>query len=170
MKKKILVGLVGTMMISSVCLAAAPVTELAKGETVVGLSHSDFDVSTDGFYLEHGIADKFIIGLDSNDFDGSTATDFYGKYKLDKNVNLTLGFRDYEGGDSKLTYGIEGSTALAEKTVGYASLKNNSDETEWKFGATYAIAPQINLDLNYTSHNTDYGDLKGVGFGINYKF
>lgn len=176
MKKKILAGLVGTMLVSSVCLAAAPVTELTKGETVIGYSYSDFewhgfDIDTHGFYVEHGIADKFILGIDSNDLDGSTSTDFYGKYKLDKKVNLTLGFRDYEDWKSKVTYGIEGSTVLGDKTVGYASLKLNSEETEWKVGATYAVAPQINLDLNYTSRDfDDSGAIKGIGVGINYKF
>lgn len=179
MKKKVLAGLVGTMLISNISFAAAPVTELIKGETVVGYSVSNFeiagyDVDTDGFYVEHGVADKFILGIDRNDLDGLKITDFYAKYKLDKNLNATLGNREYSAGgysDSYITVGIEGTTALAEKTVGYASLKLNSEETEWKLGATYAIAPKVNLDLNYTSHDFDLGGaVKGVGFGINFKF
>jgi len=179
--KKMLVGFVGTMMISSLCLAAAPVTDLNKGETVVGYSFSNFevydiDLDTDGFYLEHGIADKFILGVDRNEIENALKiTDIYAKYKLDNNVSLTAGNREYSAlglSESKFTYGIEGSTVLADKIVGYAALKHNNLETEWKLGATYALADQVNLDLNYASKDFDGTDekIKGIGFGINYKF
>lgn len=116
MTKKVLAAILGSMLISSAAMAA-PVADLAKGESQAGYNFSKLEFSLDsfskstgvnGFYYETGISDKLTLGLDYNDGDVSktvlgnrlkleeTQIDFYGQYKLDKNAKLILGVRNYD--------------------------------------------------------------------------
>jgi hypothetical protein len=214
MKKKILVGLAGTMLISSVGFAA-PVVDLAKGETVIGYNYHSYsadlagydfgDFNADGFHIEHGLTDQITLGFETSQGKANylyapsdiltakvTFNDIYLAYKPQMsgkaNVQLILGSRSYKENDSENyygtiyplgsysenhpLYGVQASTPLGDKVNGYAGVSATKIETEWKIGATYAVTPQVNLDLNYTNKKFDdlYLNLKGVGFGLNYKF
>ncbi|MDF2570331.1 MAG: hypothetical protein K0R55_1935 [Sporomusa sp.] len=179
MKKKILTLLTGTMLVASVGMAA-PLTDLQKGETNIGYNHYNLDASgpdydNDSFYLEHAVGSKVIVGLEKNTYaaygDSIKSTDIYAHYKLDPNVRLILGNRDYNGGDSKVFYGIGASTNLAPKLDGYASVITNSDETEWTTGLAYKLTNKTNLHLGYKSNKLDGAPrADGLGFGVNYKF
>lgn len=172
MKKKILAGLIGTMLVSGIAMAA-PVVSLEEGETVVGINHTNLDYEDiDGFFIENAASDKINVGLQhrEGDFDGRE-TDIYAKYKLPQNVNLALGMRDYSGAGNKLMFGAEVSTDLANKLTGYAGVRFTNLETEVNLGATYALTNQLSLDLNYLNKDYDHGgETDGVGFGINYRF
>lgn len=118
MKKKVLAGLVGTMLVSSIGFAA-PVVELNKGETTIGYSHSNFDLTVNGdsdlgdlkangYYVQHGLTDKITLGFEKNKgkysctdgVDSNTINisfnDIYATYKVAKNAQILLGNRAYK--------------------------------------------------------------------------
>lgn len=199
MKKKILSGLICSMLVASVGFAA-PVLDLETNQTAAGYNYSRFDIDAggfdlgketfDGFYVQHQLSDKLTLGLEraSIGFEipglGSAdlrMTDLLAQYKLDDNVNLALGIRKYRasdpdgsGSETKAAFGINGKTQLAENLTGYVSYLRTSYEDEWKIGANYQISKNTYLDLNYAHHNGD-GDLdglefKGFGLGVGFLF
>lgn len=178
MKKKILTLLTGTMLVASVGMAA-PLTDLQQGESTIGYNHYNLDanqtIDTDGFYLENGISNKVIVGIERNSYavpgyDFKT-TDVYAHYKLDPNVRLIVGSRDYSNGPSKIFYGLGANTNLASKLDGYASVTTSSIVTEWQTGLTYKLNNQTSLQLGYKSYKEDgAATADGLGFGANYKF
>lgn len=175
MKKKILTALTGAMFVTGVAMAA-PITDLEKGESVIGYNHYNLDISgysvdDDSFSLEHGIADKVIVGVERNSFDGAKATDLYAHYKLDPNIRLIVGNRDIDYGPSKMFVGIGGKTSLAPKVDGYASVTTSSIATEWQAGLAYKLNEQANLNLGYKSLKEDgTPTADGLGFGVGIKF
>lgn len=82
---------------------------------------------------------------------------------------------------SKIQFGLVGSTKIADKTTAYATLAVASDLTNWKVGLSQAIAPNLDLNVDYrrllvkglTGNDfTDKVDItaKGWGYGVTYKF
>ncbi|SMD12323.1 hypothetical protein SAMN04488500_12856 [Sporomusa malonica] len=179
MKKKILTLLTGTMLVASVGMAA-PLTDLQKGESNIGYNHYNLDaagqnIDTDGFYLENGIGNKVIVGVERNSYSvpgyDFKTTDIYAHYKLDPNIRLIVGSRDYSDGPSKMFYGVGASTNLAPKVDGYASVTTSSIVTEWQTGLTYKLNNQASLHLGYKSYKEDgAATADGLGFGANFKF
>ncbi|XEQ94074.1 hypothetical protein SCACP_29720 [Sporomusa carbonis] len=179
MKKKILTILTGSMLVASVSFAA-PITDLQQGESTIGYNHYDLDaagqnIDTDSFYLENAIADKVIVGIERNSYSipGADAktTDVYAHYKLDQNIRLIVGNRDYSNGPNKMFYGIGANTNLAPKLDGYASVTSSSIATEWQTGVNYKLNNQAALHLGYKSYKEDgAATADGLGFGVNYKF
>jgi opacity protein-like surface antigen len=179
MKKKILTILTGTMLAASVSFAA-PITDLQQNETTIGYNHYNLDangqdIDNDSFYLENAVSDKVILGIERNSYSvpGASlkATDIYAQYKLDPNIRLIVGNRDYSPGSNKVFYGIGASAALAPKLDGYASVTTSSIATDWQVGAAYKLNSQTSLNLGYKSYKED-GSAKadGLGFGVNYTF
>lgn len=192
MKKKILSGLICSMLVASVGFAA-PVLDLEKGQTAAGYNYSRFDFEAfgydlgketfDGFYVQHQLSDKLNLGLERGSIGSSgyelRLTDLIAQYKLDDNVNLALGIRKYRasepGGsesDTKAAFGINGKTQLADNLTGYASYLKTSYEDEWKIGVNYQMSKTTYLDLNYAYHDVDDVDasFKGFGLGIGFTF
>ncbi len=179
MKKKILAILTGTMLVTGVGFAA-PVTDLQEGESTIGYNHYNLDVvgqniDDDSFYLENAVTDKVILGIERNSYSipgyDAKTTDIYAHYKLDPNIRLIVGNRDYSGGPSKMFYGIGANTNLSPKVDGYASVTSSSIATEWQAGVTYKLNNQASLHLGYKSYKEDgAATADGMGFGVNYKF
>lgn len=179
MKRKILTLITGSMLVSSIGFAA-PITDLSLGETMIGYNHYNMSHSTnnDNFYLESAISDKFTLGIEHNNNSADYAqdwntTDIYAQYKLDPNVRLILGNRNYDYGNSsnKVFYGVGATMNLAPKLDGYASVITNSYTTEWKTGVNYALSDKVGLNVNYKSNkDDDYATYDGVGIGLNCKF
>lgn len=179
MKKKILTLLTGTMLVTSVGFAA-PLTDLHPGETTIGYNHYNLDVAgqdidNDSFYLESAVANKVIVGIEKNSFSNSNidtdTTDIYAHYKLDPNIRLIVGNRDYNDGPNKTYYGIGANASLAPKLDGYAAVTTNSFATEWQTGVNYKLDNQASLHLGYKSIKQDgAATADGVGFGASYKF
>lgn len=179
MKKKVLTILTGTMLAASVGLAA-PINDLQQSETAVGYNHYNLDVDgtdidDDSFYLESALSDKFILGIERNSYSYSGpdfhTTDIYAQYKLDPNIRLIVGNRDYSDASDKIFYGIGATTALAPRLDGYASVTTSSSATDWQVGAAYKLNSQASLNLGYKSYKEDgYSRADGVGFGVNYSF
>ncbi|HIU63658.1 MAG TPA: hypothetical protein IAB06_01275 [Candidatus Avacidaminococcus intestinavium] len=173
MNRKIIAGLAFALLVTNVSLTnAAPVKNIDQGQTVAGYNYYDLDGSAHGIYLEHGLTDRVIVGTEYIDLKHSQHIfDVYGKYKLDPNFLVNLGIRDYKHSSSKLTVGLEATTPLSDVIDGYAGVKYNSNETEFKIGIGHMLNENWGLDLNYSWHDFDHGkNVNGLGVGVNYSF
>lgn len=114
-------------------------------------------------------------------------------YKLQKNVAVYTGINQVSGSfttptndyDTK-TYdrwqlGLVGTTKLADKLTGYATVAAGDKITKWGVGVGYEFAPHMEFNVDYTSIKADdveFSDVnyksdntaKGLGFGVTYKF
>ena len=76
--------------------------------------------------------------------------------------------------NNRLLYGIIGKANLGKNVDGYAGLLKTSLETQWQAGIVYSFSRKSFLDVNYKHHKytVDNGDitLKGLGFGVGFKF
>lgn len=177
MKKQLLLLTISSILAVSTTALAAPLTNVEKDQTSIGYNHYNLahDLKDDSFNIEHGLSDKFNIGAERNGFSqyggDSHSTDIYVQYKLDPNVRLTVGNRDYSNSDSnKMFYGIGANVNLSSKVDGYAAVNTNSNETQWEAGINYNMDSKTALHLGYKSINVDGGStFDGIGFGINTK-
>jgi opacity protein-like surface antigen len=202
--KKLLLVLVIILAMSSVAMAA-PVTNLEKGESAVGYLYwnpnvdafgGDFgNASASGFYVETAVSDKVIIGLETIKGDKSKTisgikakvdtrfTDLTIQYKLDNNIRLIAGNRNYDtdfaaagvgsysNSSDKFFYGVSASTSLGDKATAYAAVTHSSIATEWQIGANQNITKNLDLNINYRYYDQDDDlTLKGIGAGLIYKF
>jgi hypothetical protein len=171
MKKQLLALAIGTMLAASSTAFAAPLTDVQQGKATVGYNHYDLshDVKGDGFNLEYGLSDKFNLGVERIGYSANGvdwhSTEVSAQYKLDPNVRLILGNRDYSYGHSKMFYGIGATANLGPKIDGYVSVNTNSDETQWQTGLNYNMDGKTALHLSYKS--IDSSD--GIGLGISTK-
>lgn len=206
--KRILVALVVFLAMSSVAMAA-PMTNLNKGETAAGYLYWNPKVTVDGrhghsydvgkenangVYVEAAISDKFILGIETIKGDTSKTvsgvvvgvdtrfTDFTVQYKLDNNVRLIAGNRNYDTtlsakgygstdvSTNKFIYGIGASTPIGDKTSAYATFLHDSYTDEWQLGVNHNLSKSAMLNINYRYHDEDDVLLKGIGAGLIYKF
>ncbi|HEY3426042.1 MAG TPA: hypothetical protein VGL27_14690, partial [Negativicutes bacterium] len=162
--KKILVG-VGLLLSFSVGTGfAAPINDLGKGQTAVG-------VLTDTIYVEHKITDNLTLGYQNVDRKyGDSMDDFYGQYQLpNSGVRAILGHRDLGSGSTYI--GLALSEQLAPRVNGYASVIGSSDFTEYQVGATYGLTHNVDLNVDYRNFRPDYGSNDSrVELGATYKF
>lgn len=177
MKKKMLALIAGLTLASNVGFAA-PLNNLATGETAIGYNYHSMSNSADNnsYYLENAISDKFTLGIERNNYSGDfgskwNTTDIYAQYKLDPNIRLIVGNRDYDYAGSKVYFGVGVNTNLAPKLDGYASVISSSYTTEWQAGVNYALNDNLSLNVNYKNNKDDhYPTYDGIGVGLNYKF
>jgi hypothetical protein len=175
MKKQLFALAIGTMLAASSTAFAAPLTNVENGQTSIGYDHYNLshDLKDDAFHIEHGVSNKFNIGVERNGYSQNSAdghsTDIYAEYKLDPNVRLIVGNRD-NSDHSKMFYGIGAQVNLSPKVDGYAAVNTNSDETQWQAGINYNMDGKTALHLGYKSINPDGGTtFNGIGFGANTK-
>lgn len=120
MQKKVLTGLIGAMLISSVAFAS-PSAPLQQGETQIGFDVANLNPSvsamgglykqdlgntnSNSFFLAHGLSDKVTVGVESNKLAGVSSglayaeiktTDVFAQYKLNHNFSLFAGNRNYD--------------------------------------------------------------------------
>lgn len=93
-------------------------------------------------------------------------------------------------GDTKSNWqvGVTGQTSFGDKTTGYATIAAGQDISTYKVGVSYAIDKNLDFDLFYAQNkynkvkydttvaaglglptDADY-TIKGVGYGVTYKF
>lgn len=157
----------GVMGIAS----AAPINDLAKGQTALGVLVHNSDPSSNTFYIENRVGDNFTLGYQNVDWDwGGNANDIYGQIDLNSNLRAIVGNRDYAS-QSKFYGGVAVTAPLAPNWGGYASYITSSNFNEFQVGANYNMAANVDLNLNYRSFSPDYGkDNNGVGIGATFKF
>lgn len=121
-------------------------------------------------------------------------------YKLDNNFTVFTGMNqaksiysisgagDYTG-DTKNNWqiGVTGQTSLGDKVTGYATIAAGQDTSAYKIGASYAIDKNVDFDIFYgenkykkVKYNNTLGafygasdadyTIKGIGYGVTYKF
>lgn len=208
--KKFFTVIAACMAISSVTMAA-PMTNLEKGESTAGYLYwnpkieanaygDSFDAGktdANGFYFENAISDKIILGIETiqgdktKNFSGVTAhadtrfTDITLQYKLDKNVRLIAGNRNYDTSgyiidgvktfsddisENKFIYGMGAFAPIDDKTIAYATYLHDSYANDWQIGINHDVSKNVALSVNYRYHDEDYVTLKGIGAGLIYKF
>lgn len=115
---------------------------------------------------------------------------YTGIMKTKANVNCTLTAIGYHpnnrslSSDSKNIWqiGVVGSTKLAEKTTGYASLAAGRGLSAWELGISQEVTPNIDFNISYREikvNKNNGGDFvssdvdataKGFAYGVSYKF
>ncbi|TWH46575.1 porin family protein [Sporomusa sp. KB1] len=201
--KKLILTLVMCFAVSSIAMAA-PMTDLQKGESAAGYLYwnpkvdiDSYDIgnsNANGFYAETALTDKVIVGIETMKGDrtknisgtkvsiDTRFTDFTVQYKIDNNVRLIAGNRNYDTSASvagygsasestnKFIYGIGASTPLGDKTTAYATYLHDSYADDWQIGVNQTLSKNVLLNVNYRYHDEDYVTLKGIGAGLIYKF
>lgn len=197
--RRILLILIVVLTMSSVALAA-PMTNLEKGEGAAGYLYwnpkaeiSGYGLgksNANGFYLEKAVSDKIIVGLETIKGSKSAGaytidarfTDLTVQYKVDKNVRLIAGNRNYDTSASiqgfgsfddstnKAIIGFGASTSLGDKATAYTTLIHSSEGTDWQIGASQELDKNVSLNINYRYYDGDDLSLKGIGAGLLYKF
>lgn len=163
--KKVLVG-VGLLLSVGVGTGfAAPINDLARDESAVG-------VMTDTIYVEHKFGDNLTIGYQNVDRKhGSSMDDFYAQYKLanDSDIRAILGHRDIGSGSTYI--GLSIRDELAPRVDGYASVIGSDDFMEYQVGAIYELTSVVDLNLNYRNFRPDhYRNESRLEVGASYKF
>lgn len=201
--KKFIFALITCLAISSIAMAA-PVTDLQKGESEVGYMYwnpsidiSSYDAgstSANGAYVKTALDDKWTVGIETIQGDKTRTisgvrahgdvrlTDVTAQYKLDKNIRLIAGMRNYDGkvsvtglgsdstSENKFIYGVGFNAPIGDKTSAYATYTHDSYANEWQIGVNQDLSKNVFLNVNYRYHDEDGLTLKGMGAGVSYKF
>jgi len=163
--KKIVLSLVAALVLSVGTGFAAPINDLATGQTAVGLG-------SDTFYLEHKLTDNFTLGFQNVDRgdNGTSLDDIYGQFRLSDNLRAIIGSRNLDSG-SKFYGGLAVNGPMAPEWDGYASFIAGNQFKELQVGANFHLAHNLDLNLNYHSFMPDAGrDTNGAGVGVTLKF
>ncbi|MBU2704070.1 hypothetical protein Ga0466249_005222 [Sporomusaceae bacterium BoRhaA] len=123
-----------------------------------------------------------------------TTQEFNLLYKTSDNFTVFTGINQAKAkwndngfsaeGDTKSNWqlGVTGQTPLGENLTGYATVAAGQDTSTWKIGLGYAISKNLDLDVFYgenkynkvknpwNSNNTSDYTIKGMGYGLTYKF
>ncbi len=162
MKRFVLFVAAALHMLTAATVFAAPVNDLGRGQTALGLG-------SDTFYLEHKLSDSFTLGIQNVDRYGDM-TDLYGQFDLSGNMKAIVGSRDLNHG-SKVYAGAAVHGDLSPDMRGYASLVGGGGFSELQVGGNIRLASNLDLNVDYHSFNPDYGRSKsGVGAGLTLKF
>ncbi|MBP2652061.1 MAG: hypothetical protein H6Q74_2886 [Firmicutes bacterium] len=188
--KKVLLTMVALAIMTSAAMAA-PVTDLQKGQTTVGYTYWNPDVTSssydlgntnaNGFYAETGLTENAIVGVEttSGSIYGMDVrfTDVTLKSKIGKNFQFIVGNRSYDDSygsysysTSKFMYGLGAFTNLNDKTTAYASILHSDIADDSQVGVNYQVSKEFSLNLNYRDYSEDGFSLKGVGFSASYNF
>ena len=160
--KKIICLTVALLVLGLGTAMAAPLNDLEKGQTAVG-------VSNDNLYIEHKIGSRITLGVQSIDLHDDSTADLYGQYNFTNNFRGIIGHRDYVGGSTYLGVGVSG--VLDNKWDGHAYVLFADEFTEVQAGATYNITRDLGANVYFRSFMPDAGDDKHrVGAGLTYKF
>lgn len=80
---------------------------------------------------------------------------------------------------NKMQIGLLSSTKIADKTTAYAQVGVASDFLNWKVGVSQEIAPNLEFNIDYRrieakkitiTNNSIDATIKGLGYGVTYKF
>lgn len=168
--KKLGLALAALLTISASTGFAAPINDLSKGQTAVGINIHNTSPSSNTFYIENKVADNFTLGLQTIDWDhGGSMDDVYGQLHLNNNLRAIVGNRNFES-NSKFYMGMAVTAPLAPEWDGYASLIAGSEFKELQVGANYKLSHNVDFNVSYRSFMPDAGsNNNGLGFGATLK-
>lgn len=159
--KKIAATLAALLALGAASAFAAPVNDLARGQTALGLG-------SDTFYLEHKLTDTFTLGF--QDVDWVNGNDIYGQFQFTDTLRGIVGNRDFASND-KLFFGLAVNGPMGPEWDGYASVVVGDEFKELQAGASFRLSHNLDLNLSYHSFLPDAGNNKsGVGIGATLKF
>lgn len=162
--KKSIVTLAAILTLTTGAASAAPINNLASGETAIG-------VGTNENYIEHQISNDITLGYQKADRDEyGNQDDIYGQIRLVDHVRAIVGHRDL---NYKSNYygGIAANVPLLPNATGYASFITGSDFKETQIGTNVSLVSNVELNLNYHSFSPDHGrNENGFGVGATVKF
>lgn len=137
--------------------------------------------------------------ISPNDNGKVKTNEFNILYKANENFTVFTGVNTVKSvyevagieleGDSNTNWqvGVTGQAPIGERLTGYATVAAGKDSNAWKIGASYAIDKTLDFNLFYAANkykNVKYNDIisnlyvddkadytiKGMGYGITYKF
>ncbi|MCR5758632.1 MAG: hypothetical protein K6F95_12135 [Selenomonas sp.] len=165
--KKIFLLVTALMMLGMTTVLAAPVNQMAKHETAIG-------VGTKEAYIEHKVTNKATVGYAYNNRDEyGDQKDAYLQYDvIGSEVKLVGGYRWDMAGDKNNAYG--GVAVSTPKIMGfdaYASYVVGKDFNETQVGINKNLLFNVDLNVNYHNFKPDNGHHEdGIGAGITVKF
>ncbi|WP_312524503.1 hypothetical protein [Anaerospora sp.] len=182
--KKCFLVLAASIAMSGVA-AAAPVTNLEKGETNAGYLYWNPKVeiasadlgshNANGFFVETALTDKVIVGIETIKGDASAVisgsfakadtrfTDVTIQYKIADNVRLIAGNRNYDTNGSASGWG---SASLSENKLVYGisgSTALGEKTTAYASVLQNSIGTDWQIGVNQNISNT-------LTFNINYRY
>ena len=167
MKKKVL-ALAAVMLAGASLASAAPIHQMAKHETSIG-------VGTKDSYIEHKVTGKATIGAAyANRDEYGDQKDAYLQYDVvGSEVKLIGGYRWDMGGEKNNAYG--GVALSTPKVMGfdaYASYIAGRDFNETQVGINKDILFNVGLNVNYHNFKPRHSGHheNAVGVGLNVKF
>lgn len=162
--QKVIVALTAILAMNIGVGFAAPINDLSKGQTALG-------VGNDSFYIENKLADNFTLGFQNGNRDiSNNIHDIYGQFNLSNNFRGIIGNRNFDSG-SKTYLGLAVNGPMSGGWDGYGSLIAGDGFKEAQIGANVGIAHNVDLNLNYHTFMPDNGSsTDGVGFGATIKF
>lgn len=165
MKKSIL-ALTALLAFHTNVAFTAPINDLGVGETAIGIATTDF-------YAEHQFSDNLTIGYQNVDRDAyGKMDDIYGQFRFTDQLRGIVGNRnDLPNGGSNFYAGLSINAPLADKLNGYASYVIGGDFNEAQIGASYALAANVDFNVNYHAFDPDHRRSEDkFGFGATVKF
>ncbi len=161
--KKTIFALIAALTVNVGTGFAAPINNLTQDHTALG-------IGSDGFYLEHKIADNFTLGYQTVDY-ASDSKDLYGQINFSNNLRGIIGSRDFDSAGSKMYFGLAVNGPVSSEANGYASLISGNKFKELQVGASIKLSYNTDLNLSYHSFMPDFGhDKSGLGVGATFKF
>ncbi|WP_110955561.1 hypothetical protein [Anaerosinus massiliensis] len=162
--KKSIVTLAAILTLTTGAASAAPIHNLAGGETAIG-------VGTNESYIEHQVSDDFALGYQRADRDEyGDHDDIYGQFRLNNNLRAIVGHRDLNY-DTNFYAGLAASVPLTPNMDGYASFVTGSDFKETQIGTNVSLISNVELNINYHSFSPDRGHNEdGFGVGATVRF
>jgi opacity protein-like surface antigen len=182
--KKCFLVLAASIAMSGVA-AAAPVTNLEKGETNAGYLYWNPKVeiasadlgshNANGFFVETALTDKVIVGIETIKGDASAVisgsfakadtrfTDVTIQYKVADNIRLIAGNRNY---DTNGSIAGQGSASLSENKLVYGisgSTALGEKTTAYASVLQNSIGTDWQIGVNQNISNT-------LTFNINYRY
>ena len=167
MKKKVL-ALAAVMLAGASMVSAAPIHQMAKNETSIG-------VGTKDSYIEHKVTGKATVGAAyANRDEYGDQKDAYLQYDIvGSEVKLIGGYRWDMGGEKNNAYGgVALSTPKIFGLDAYASYIAGRDFNETQVGINKDILFNVGLNVNYHNFKPRHGGHheNAVGVGLNVKF
>lgn len=166
MKKTALLT-IGALMLGSSAVMAAPINQMSKHETAVG-------VGTKDAFVEHKVTDKATVGVDyaNRDECGDQKSAYLQYDVIGSNLKAIGGYRWSLPGRRNQPYA--GLAVSSPKIMGfdaYASYITGKDFNETQIGINKNLLLNVDLNINYHNFKPEHGGREnGIGAGVTVKF
>jgi hypothetical protein len=155
---------IALLLISMNSAFAAPINDLEKGDTIVGVIGGS---NNSMYYLETQNTDNLTIGIQSLNLRGNNiAMDYYAQIRMDDTSRVIVGNRILDS-HSRSYLGGAIQNELAPDIEGYASLIAGSGLQELQLGVNYKLTDTSDINLNFSAISDNKSS---IGLGLSCKF